>query len=43
MTSVADHLKAASYELFIDGDWKAAASGRTSERHSPSDGALVGR
>ena len=43
MTTVADHPNASTYELFIDGDWKAAASGRTSERHSPSDGSLVGR
>lgn len=30
-------------ELFIDGGWTPAASGRTSERHGPGDGQLVGR
>ena len=43
MTSVVEPTKAASYDLFIDGDWRPAQSGRTSERHSPSNGNLVGR
>jgi acyl-CoA reductase-like NAD-dependent aldehyde dehydrogenase len=43
MTAVSDHPNTATYELFIDGDWTAARSGRTSERLSPSDGTLVGR
>jgi acyl-CoA reductase-like NAD-dependent aldehyde dehydrogenase len=43
MTIAAEHPDVASYELFVDGDWSPAASGRTSERRSPSDGRLVGR
>ncbi|MEO7126620.1 MAG: aldehyde dehydrogenase family protein [Nakamurella sp.] len=31
------------YELFIDDEWRASASGRTTERTSPSDGRLIGR
>src|SRR3954447_8258970 len=33
----------ASYDLFVDGAWLPAATGRTSERRSPSTGQLVGR
>ena len=44
MTAVSNHPHTATYELYIDGDWTAARSGRTSERFSPSDGTtLVGR
>jgi len=32
-----------THDLFIDGVWTPPASGRTSERHSPGDGRLVGR
>src|SRR5689334_12227343 len=41
MTTIADDL--AVYELFIDGAWTPSGTGRTAERHSPSDGRLVGR
>jgi acyl-CoA reductase-like NAD-dependent aldehyde dehydrogenase len=41
MTTIADDL--AVYELFINGTWAPSGTGRTAERHSPSDGRLVGR
>ncbi|HET8559615.1 MAG TPA: aldehyde dehydrogenase family protein [Marmoricola sp.] len=43
MSTVIEHPRVASYELFIDGESTPAVSGRTSERVSPSDGSLVGR
>lgn len=43
MTTVANEQDLAVYELFIDGTWSPSASGRTTERRSPSDGRLVGR
>ena len=42
MTTATTHEHSATYELFIDGAWTTSASGRTSERLSPSDGTLVG-
>ncbi len=33
----------ATYGLYIDGSWSESSSGRTLERTSPTDGALVGR
>jgi len=43
MTTVADHPDVAEYQLYIGGESRAASSGRTSERRSPSDGTVVGR
>jgi acyl-CoA reductase-like NAD-dependent aldehyde dehydrogenase len=33
----------ATYDLFVDGQWQPAKTGRTSERTSPSDGRVIGR
>ena len=35
-------LEVAAYDLFVDGEWRPSASGRTSERTSPSNGQVVG-
>ncbi|MGH3756782.1 aldehyde dehydrogenase family protein [Actinophytocola sp.] len=43
MTTVAHHQDVASYDLFVDGRWQPSTTGRTSQRHSPSSGVLVGR
>jgi acyl-CoA reductase-like NAD-dependent aldehyde dehydrogenase len=43
MTAIAQDQDLASYDLFVDGTWLPAATGRTSERRSPSTGQLVGR
>ena len=43
MTTLTSNQDLAVYDLFIDGAWAPSASGKTTERHSPSDGRLVGR
>jgi acyl-CoA reductase-like NAD-dependent aldehyde dehydrogenase len=43
VTTTASDQDFAAYDLFIDGQSTPSATGRTTERHSPSDGRLVGR